>query len=235
MGASGIELDAVGDFSPTALGETGRREVKNLFRSHGLEVAAVHAPLRRGLDEVEAQEARIDAVRATMTLAFDLGCRIAVVPCGPIPTGDDARTAPFRDALGALARHGDRVGTALALAATFDPADAVLAALAGTDSGTLGVCAQPADLFANGQDPYAFVRKVHGLLRYVRAADAQRVGVGRAARRVPPGQGDLDWIALVAAFEEIGYCGWLTVDVEPGASAPAENAAGVAFLSRLNA
>src|SRR5688572_308481 len=84
-GAGGVQLDAVGDLSADALGETGRREFRNLLRSYDISLAALNAPIRRGLDVFEDLDPRIDRVRKTMQLAFDLGARRVVVPLPRLP------------------------------------------------------------------------------------------------------------------------------------------------------
>src|SRR5947209_16960446 len=75
LGVTGIQVDAAGDLSPKALTQTGRREFRHLLRAHSLELTALGCPLRRGLDVAVDQEARIEHVRAVMTLSFDLGPR----------------------------------------------------------------------------------------------------------------------------------------------------------------
>src|SRR5262249_43376905 len=58
-GATGLQIDAVGELSPNKLSQTGRREFRNLLRSHDLELSALNCPLRRGLDSAEDQQPRI--------------------------------------------------------------------------------------------------------------------------------------------------------------------------------
>src|SRR6266705_491440 len=77
-GAAGVELAAQGDLAPQNLSQTGRRELRHLLRSYDLQVAAVFCPLRRGLDTPENLQPRLDSIRQTMTLAFDLCLRMVV-------------------------------------------------------------------------------------------------------------------------------------------------------------
>jgi sugar phosphate isomerase/epimerase len=88
MGAKAVQVDATGPLAPDALGGTGRRELRNLLRSFDLDLAALNVPIRRGLDVADDLEPRLDRVRKSMQLAFDLGARRAVVPCPKLP--DDA-------------------------------------------------------------------------------------------------------------------------------------------------
>src|SRR5439155_24033062 len=115
LGVRGVMVDAVGDLSPNTLSQTGRREFRNLLRTHNLELTALGCPLRRGLDEAQDQQPRIEHVRKVLTLAFDLGPRVVVVPAGRAPEAEDDRGRRLREALRDLSQFGDRTGTLLAL------------------------------------------------------------------------------------------------------------------------
>ncbi|HEX4612186.1 MAG TPA: TIM barrel protein, partial [Urbifossiella sp.] len=126
MGATAVQVDAAGDLAPDRLGETGRREFRNLLRSYSQDLAALHVPLRHGLDTPANLQPRIDAVRGVMQLAFDLGARRVVVPCPKLPDEPASpRAQLMRESLLALGTHGDRVGTVLALEIGLDPAEKV--------------------------------------------------------------------------------------------------------------
>src|SRR5271154_4053969 len=78
LGAAGIELEASGELLPQSLTQTGRREITHLLRSHDLAVSTLVCPLRRGLDVAEDLEPRMEQIRLTMALAFDLGPRLVI-------------------------------------------------------------------------------------------------------------------------------------------------------------
>src|SRR5450432_1796400 len=79
MGVTGVQIDAVGDLSPSRLSDSGRREFRSLLRSNNLELTALGCPLRRGLDSAEDQQERLEHVRQVMTLASELGPRLTIV------------------------------------------------------------------------------------------------------------------------------------------------------------
>src|SRR4051794_36751151 len=85
LGVTAIELEATGELLPQNLTQTGRREITHLLRSHDLTVSAIVCPLRRGLDVPEDLEPRMEQIRQTMSLAFDLGPRLVVIQPGRIP------------------------------------------------------------------------------------------------------------------------------------------------------
>jgi L-ribulose-5-phosphate 3-epimerase len=234
MGAVGIQIDAAGDLAANRLGETGRREFKNLLRSFGIDLAALNVPLRHGLDAAEDQQQRIDHIRNAMQLAFDLGARKAVVPFSKVPDEPDSpRATTLRDSLLALGSYGDRSGCLLALEIGFDPAEKVKGYLAGFDTGSLKVTFDPANLLMHGHDPLANLIPLQGWIAHVHARDARSAGVSRGLQEVPLGAGDIDWLAFAATLQVIEFDGFLTVEREQGDNKLADVAAGVKFLRRF--
>ncbi len=234
MTADGIQVDATGDLSPDLLGETGRREFRNLLRSYNQELAALNVPLRRGLDTAENLQPRIDHVKKVMQLAFDLGARRVVVPCPKIP--DDPatpRAATMRETLLALGSHGDRVGTVLALEIGFDPAEKVKQYLAGFDTGSLKVTYDSANMLIHGHDPVASLAPLKELLAHVHARDARSASLSRGLQEVPVGAGDVDWMAFIATLQVLDFDGFLTVEREQGEDKLTDVANGVKFLRRF--
>jgi sugar phosphate isomerase/epimerase len=235
LGVPGVQLDAVGDLAPNNLSQSGRRELRHLLRGHNLELAALGCPLRRGLDVAEDQQPRLEHVQRVMTLAFDLGTRVAIVQAGQVPDPEKERERFDRmtEGLGVLGSHGDRVGVALALETGLESGDVLAAFLDRFDSGGLGANLDPGNLLTHGFDPLAAIRALNRRIVHVHAKDARRASASRAAQEVPLGHGDVDWLDFVAVLAEIEYQGYLTVERETGDNRAADVAAGVAFLRRL--
>ena len=234
LAVSGVELDAAGDFSPQNLSQTGRRELRHLLQSHSLELSALGCPMRRGLDIAENQERRIDYVREVLSLAFDLGPRLATVQAGRVPEkDDDPRATLLKEALTALGRHGDRVGSTLALETGLESGAVLKTCLDRIDSGSLGASFNPGNLLVNQHNPYESARSLAQRLVYGHATDARHASAGKGIREVPLGHGDIDWMQMLATLAEIDYHGWLIVDREPSPSSLGEVGAAVKFLRRL--
>jgi sugar phosphate isomerase/epimerase len=231
LAVAGVQVDAAGDLLPDRLSQTGRREFRHLLRAHGLELSALGCPLRRGLDVAENQQPRIDHVKKVMSLSFDLGCRVVIVQAGPVP--EEAQPALLTEALEALTQHGDRIGAALALETGLESGEVLGQYLARFDTGSLGVNFDPANLLLNGFDPYASARALRGRILHAHVKDARKSGASRVAQEVPLGHGDIDWMELLGALEEVEYRGYLTVARETGDNRLADVAAGVAFLRRF--
>lgn len=234
LGVGGVQVDAAGDLSPRNLSQTGRRAFRHLLRTHNLELAALSCPLRRGLDTATDQDARIEHVRNAMSLSFDLGARVTVVQAGQVPDQPETpRGQLLSEALLALARHGDRTGTVLAMETGLESGEALAHFLDRFDTASLGANVDPANLLVNGFDPYASTRALGRYVRHVQARDARRAGTSRAAQEVPVGHGDIEWMEFLSVLEEIEYRGWLTVEREEGTSRLADVADGVTFLRRF--
>lgn len=230
----GVELDAWGELFPRNLGETARRQVRHLVTSHELEVAALACPLRHGLDVAEGQETRLEYLRECMTLSCDLGSRLIVIYAGQVSEKeDDAGRGRLREALDALARHGDRIGCRVALETGLDAPQTLLNFLDAIDAGSLAVSYNPGNLLIHGHDPYSALRLMQARLAYAHARDARRATAGRLAQEVPLGRGDLDWLRLADIAREIEYRGYLAIERECTPGVAADLVRGVEFLRTL--
>ncbi len=147
-------------------------------------------------------------------------------PAGPTPT-------VIPEAIAALAEHGDRTGTILALETGLESGDDLGKFLARFDTGGLGANFDPANLLLNGFDPYEGARGLAGRIVHVTARDGRRSSTRRSDGEVALGNGDLEWMRLLGTFEEVGYHSWLTVARDEGDQRPQDVAAGVQFLRRL--
>jgi L-ribulose-5-phosphate 3-epimerase len=234
LGVGGVQFDAVGDLSPDALSQSGRKSLLALLRTLNLQLTALGCPLRRALDDVENQQQRLDHVRKVMSFAYELGPRIVTVTAGQVPEKEDTPEARrLRESLTDLYQHGDRVGTTLALETGLESGPVLAKYLATFDTGSLGVNLDPANLLLHGFAPLEAVTALRERITHVHARDCRKGGASRAAREVPLGSGDIDWMAFVEALREVEYRGWLVVDREEGNDRLADVASGVAFLRRL--
>lgn len=251
LGVQGVQVDAVGDLAHDRLGATGRREFRTLLRSFNQELAALSVPLRHGLDTFAHQQQRIDHVKQSMQLAYDLGARKLVVPLPRIPKGDDKpavaapSTDPFpilsfaakepgkaevlKESLLALGSHGDRIGVLLCLEAGLDAGDVVNGYLDGFESGSLRVTFDPANFLVNGHDPLASLMALGKRVDHVHARDA-RTSTAGGPQEVAVGAGEVEWMGLVAGLSAIDYAGFVCVE---RSGAEGEVAGSVSFLRRF--
>lgn len=237
LGAAGLEFDAVGDLAPAQLSQTGRRELRHLFRSHDLELTALACPLRRGLSVPENQDARLEYLRQALSMSWDLGAKVVVIHPGPLPPekpdANDPRWPILTEALTNLARHAERVGATLALETGLESGEMLARFLTGFAIGGLAANLNPGNLLIHGHDPYAAARSLRERIVHVHAKDARVASASRGAEEVPLGHGDIDWLQMLAVLEEIEYRGFVTIERTAGANALAEAKAAVEFLKRI--
>jgi sugar phosphate isomerase/epimerase len=228
---SGIELDTTGEMWPQNLTQTGRREVLHLLRSHDLSVSALFIPMRRSLDNPEHLEARLEQIRLTMALAYDLGPRLVIIQPGKLPAQEKEITPQaqlMRESLEALGKHGDRIGVKVALDGGLDEPATMAAYLDRLDVGSLAVNYNPANYALNGFNAYDAVRTLGRRIANVHAQDMRRINPSRLAS-APLGHGDIDWMQLLANFEEVEYRAYMTVVADNRVEAEA----GIDFLRRV--
>ncbi len=132
-----------------------------------------------------------------------------------------------------LARHGDRTGATLALETGLESGAVLRDFLARFDTGSLGVNFDPANLLQQSIDVYASLRALTGKIVHAHARDARAASSNRAAREVPLGHGDIDWMTLLGVFAEIEYHGWLVIERLSGDDRVGDLTSGVAFLRRF--
>jgi sugar phosphate isomerase/epimerase len=247
-------LDAVGELSPDQLSQSGRREIRAILRSLNLELTAVYCPLRRGLDTATDLEPRIERIKKVMSLTYDLGARITIVPLPPIPRESEdkppslgvsaggillgrspRRESPdvvLREALGDLGAHGDRIGTLLALDAGVDPPEKLAAYLGSFDTGALHLHFDPANYLSHGHDPMMAVACLSNRIVHVQAREVRRGASGQFVE-VPLGAGDIDWMTLIAVLDSTGYRGWVVVKRTEGADRLGDLRQGLEILRRF--
>ncbi|VTR98230.1 sugar phosphate isomerase/epimerase family protein [Tuwongella immobilis] len=234
-GASGIEVEAVGDILPTRLSETGRREFRHLLRSYNLSLTALNCPLRGTIDEPTGLDTRIAYIQSVMTLAYDLGTRVVIIENGKLPADPQSpRAQLLAESLRGLAAHGDRTGVTLALETGLDGGDVLATFLEKFDTGSLGVNFDTGNMLINGFHPIDHLLPLRKYLVHLHARDIRQGSMNRLAAEVSLGAGSIDWLNLLATLSVIEYTGYVVVDREQGENRLADLLAGVAFLKRIS-
>ncbi len=213
-GAKGIIIDASGELAPSKLSESGRREVRHLFRSVEVVLAGVHLPTRRGFDTFDQIEDRLGRADRAFELAYDLGARLILVRAGSVPPSDEeTRRAAFDTTIGELAQRADHRGLQVALETGTEPGEALKTFLDGRDLPNLAASIDPAYLLRNGFDPVLAVRDLGRWVAhaYLHQAVGQQVAVEVSTRRNARSATGLDWENYFGALEEINYRGWMTI------------------------
>lgn len=231
-GFSGIELGGKFPRDAAALGP--------LLARHELDLVSgwYSAQLARRSAEDEAL-----AVEPHLSLLAAMGCRAMVfaeghgstdgdpnTPLSKRPTLSDAQWSVFASRLDALARHLRARGVRLAfhhhmgtVVQTEDDVDRLMA----TTGDDVGLLLDTGHLAFAGGDPAAVARRHAKRIVHVHCKDVRRDALASALRRdasflaavldgvfTVPGDGSIDFDAVLAPLASSGYAGWLVVEAE---------------------
>ncbi|MSR31849.1 MAG: sugar phosphate isomerase/epimerase [Gemmataceae bacterium] len=233
LGARAVQFNSAGELSPEKLSETGRRELLHLLHSENLHLAALHCPLRQGLETPVDQEPRLAKILKAIDLSASLGARLVTLHPGKIPADTDSTaTRALRESLSFLAVQGDRRGVRIGLVTGPDSGQALADLISTFDTGALGAVIDPAGLQLHGFDLEGAVKSLVGRVHLVWARELASSHT-RVMREVPLGSGSLDWVALLATLHETGYQGPLLLSREEGIFPPEELEASFRFLQSL--
>lgn len=162
-------------------------------------------------------------VRRAAATAARAGAQFLVVGGGAQRAGDTtdddyARLASSLDQVVEIAAAEGLTGVFHPHLSTIVESPAQVARVLSDSS--IELCADTAHLAAGGGDPAQMIRDHAARLRYVHLKDLTREPFGFA----PLGQGDLDMPGVLQALEDVGYEGWVTVELDSYAGKPSEAA-----------
>ena len=212
LGAEAIEIDARSELRPEDMSRTGARELRKMLDDLNLRVSALTFRTRRGYNVVDDLEARIDATKRVMRLAYELGSSVVVNHIGRVPSeADSTATSLLVQALTDLGRHGQKVGAFLVAETGTESGEQLAGLIARLPPGSIGVDFNPASLILHGHSPREAINALATHVLHVHATDATRdVALGRGVE-VPLGQGNAEFPELLGVLEEHQYRGYITV------------------------
>jgi len=212
LGAVAVEIDARSELRPQDLSHTGVRQVRKMLDDLDLRISAISFRTRRGYHVADDLEARIDATKRAMRLAYDLGTHVVVNHIGRVPPqGDATATATMVEALAELGRYGQKTGALLAAETGTESGEDLAKLLARLPPGGIGVDFNPAKLVINGHGPREAIRALAPHVLHVHATDATRDLAARRGVEVALGQGSSEFPEILGVLEEHQYRGFITV------------------------
>ena len=167
----------------------------------------------------KAREVRIEHTGNCILLARDLGApSLSLEPGGPLPEGmrRSEALALYRDGLARVLPLADECGVNLLVEPEPDllierpeQFEELVAAL---PHERLGLNFDIGHFFCVGADPAEAARRLAPHIRHVHLED---IAASRAHRHLVPGRGAVDLRGVLAALRDVGYDGWVTVELYP--------------------
>lgn len=212
MGASAVELDARSGIHPSQLSDTGLRQLRKILGDLNLRVASLRFPTRRGYDNPQDLDRRVDATKAAMLLAYRLGAPVVVNAIGVIPdSAQDPRYEILQSVMDDLGQHGARVGAFFAAETGSESGEKLAKLLDTSDEGFVAVALNPGQLIINRISVSETVVALRERIQLVYAVDGViDLAAGRGIS-VPLGQGIADFPQLIGLLEETQYRGRFVV------------------------
>ena len=256
VGAQGIQMYATsGVHAPENMNAAARREMVDLLASHGLRFSALCGDLGHGFGNAELNPGLIEKSKRILDMSLDMGCGIVTTHIGVVPEDPNhERFKIMQAACYELAEYADSIGARFAVE-TGPETSAVLKMFLDSLGGTrgVGVNLDPANLvMVTGDDPVQAVYNLKDYIVHTHAKDGVLLKRGnpefiygvvhpvpeeyhgvRFFEEKPLGDGNVPFPAYMAALEDIGYKGFLTIERECGATPEADIRKAVNTLSAI--
>ena len=252
-GAQGIQVYSThGEMAPENLSPEKRREFLKLVKDNGLIISALCGDLGGGgFIHKDLNKERVEKSKRILDLAKDLETDIVTTHIGVVPSDPNHdRYKIMQEACHELAEYADSIDAHFAVETGPETSAVLKGFLDSLDSTGVGVNLDPANLvMVTGDDP---VGAVHNLKKYIvhtHAKDGKQIffrdpeivyGIKKdvivtddSFLEVPLGEGSVDFPKYLAALEEIGYNGFLTIEREVGDKPEVDIKAAVDFLNNL--
>ena len=245
VGAQGIQMYCTnGEHAPENMTPAKCAELLDMLKSHGLRFSALCGDLGHGFGNAELNPTLIEKSKRIVDLSLTLECGIVTTHIGVVPTDKNHdRYKIMQEACYTLAEYADSVGARFAVETgpeTSADLKAFLDSLGGTKG--VGVNLDPANLvMVTGDDPVGAVHNLKDYIVHTHAKDGVMLHRGNPEyiygvvhpvpeefqgiqyfAEVPLGQGNVHFDTYLAALDEIGYKGFLTIERECGGTPEAD-------------
>ena len=253
-GAKGVQMYCTrGEHAPENMTGEKRRELLSMMGANGLVFSAICGDLGRGFGHAELNPGLIEKSKRIMELAKELGSDIVTTHIGVVPE-DPAheRYKIMQDACRELAEFADSMGSHFALETGPEPSEVLKGFLDSLGSRGVSVNLDPANLvMVVGDDPVAAVHNLKDYIVHTHAKDGvmlirtnpefiygvtpmpEDIKGAKCYREVPLGEGDVHFPSYLAALDEIGYRGFLTIEREAGNDPQKDITFAADFLRRV--
>jgi sugar phosphate isomerase/epimerase len=232
-GYAGVELMAdVPHAYPPSFDSAARLKIRHLIDSLGMTVSNINAftlfalgdtyhPTWIEVDE-RKRELRIEHSMACIELAAEMDCRtMSIQPGGPVIGATEPREVlerRFAEGLERLVDLTERKNVTIAV----EPEPGLLIQTAAeylefkkryfADEPRIRMNCDIGHLFCVGEDPATVIRQMPAEIAHVHLED---IGANRVHQHLTPGKGAIDFRSIFAALGEIGFGGWVTVELYP--------------------
>ncbi|MBQ8552084.1 MAG: sugar phosphate isomerase/epimerase [Clostridia bacterium] len=255
LGLNGLQMYATkGENAPENLSGAKARELLSYVKDNGLVFSALCGDLGHGFGNAEMNPELVEKSKRILDLAKELECNIVTTHIGVVPSDPNhERYKVMQEACAELAEYADSVEAHFAIETGPEPSDVLKAFLDSLGSKGVAVNLDPANLaMVVGDDAVHAVKTLKDYIVHTHAKDGRMLIKGNPEyiyrvvhpvpaeaqgikyfEEVPLGTGDVCFPDYLAALEEIGYRGYLTIEREVGATPAADIDLAANFLRSI--
>jgi sugar phosphate isomerase/epimerase len=234
IGYRGVEVMAdVPHAWPAYLLPEQKQAIRDALAANRLEISNVNAFMMNAIDDPRQKywhpswiepdphyrRIRVEHTKKALTLARELGAVcITTEPGGPVPAGESwqAHLRLFVETLKPVAEHAEREGVLLLV----EPEPGLLIESAAqfeefmnhVDSPAIGLNFDIGHFYCVNDDPAPTVERLAPWIRHVHLED---IAATRVHHHLIPGEGAIDFAAVLKALRKIEYGGWVTIELYP--------------------
>jgi sugar phosphate isomerase/epimerase len=234
IGYAGVEIMAdVPHAWPAYLLAEQKQAIRDALAQNGLAISNVNAFMMNAINDRRQRywhpswiepdphyrAIRIDHTTRALTLARELGAKcITTEPGGPLEPGQSwsAALALFVEMLKPVIAHAEKEGVLLLIepepGLLVETADQFLELMRHIDSPAVGLNFDIGHAYCVGDDPATTIPRV---AKYIRHFHLEDIAATRVHHHLVPGEGAIDFAATFRAIRQIGYDGWVTIELYP--------------------
>jgi sugar phosphate isomerase/epimerase len=234
IGYEGVEIMAdVPHAWPACLLEEQKQAIRDDLKKNRLAISNINAFMMNALNDrrqkywhpswIEPDKnyrnIRVDHTIRALTLAKELGAPcITTEPGGPVENGASWSTALklFVEELKPVIAHAEKEGVLLLVEPEPDllieKAEQFEEFMKHIDSPAVGLNFDIGHFYCVKDEPAPTVRR---LAKYIRHVHLEDIAATRVHHHLVPGEGAIDFKATLQALKEIGYKGWITIELYP--------------------
>lgn len=234
IGVQGLQMySTTGENSPENLTGEKRRELLDYVKSHGLVFSAICGDLNMGFVNRELNPELIEKSKRILDLAKDLETNVVTTHIGVVPSDKNhERYKIMQEACFELSRYADSIGSHFAIETGPETSAVLKEFLDALGSKGVAVNLDPANLaMVTGDDPVQAVYNLKDYIVHTHAKDGSKFGdnnpeeiyrmvpcdnIIRNYKEMPLGEGQVPFKEYMAALDDIGYRGFLTIEREVG-------------------
>lgn len=235
MGLQGIQVYATnGSLAPENLSNDDRKDFLRLVKDNGLKISALCGDLGMGFYRKELNPQLIEKSKRILDLACELETNIVTTHIGVVPADPShERYKIMQEACFELAQYADSLNAHFAIETGPETSETLKSFLDGLHSTGVAVNLDPANLvMVTGDDPVKAVYNLRDYIVHTHAKDGRRnfyrnpeeiyglveseMLASASFEELPLGDGNVPFGEYLAALDDIGYKGFLTIEREVG-------------------